>query len=195
MRHGKVGRKLKRTASHRKATLSALSVSLLEHKRITTTVAKAKETRNVVERLITKAKNAVARETEGTGLNVHARRHVFSLLRDRKAVTTLFNEVAPKVATRPGGYTRVIKLGRRQGDGAEMAIIELVDFQVGAEKTSKAKKAATKKARKAEPKAEAAAAEASAETAPEGVAEPESEGKAKAKPKKKAAKGGASSKA
>jgi len=137
MRHGKAGRKLNRTASHRKATLSALGVSLLRHKRITTTAAKAKETRSIIEPLITKAKNAVAVETEDTGKNVHARRHVFSVLRDRTAVTTLFDEVAPKVASRPGGYTRVIKLGRRRGDGAEMAVIELVDFNIADEKPAK----------------------------------------------------------
>jgi len=178
MRHGKSGRKLKRTASHRKATLSALSVSLLHHKRITTTVAKAKETKNVIEPLITRAKNAVAAETDETGKNVHARRHVFSVLRDRTAVTELFNEVAPKVASRPGGYTRVIKLGRRRGDGAEMAVIELVDFSLAGEKPAKtAKKQAAKRTKKGSAKAPAkaeatAATETSEETAaPQAAAE------------------------
>jgi large subunit ribosomal protein L17 len=192
MRHGKVGRKLGRTASHRKATLSALSVSLIRHKRITTTVAKAKETRNVIEKLITKAKNAVALETEESGKNVHARRHIFSLLRDRDAVMTLFNEVAPKVATRPGGYTRVVKLGQRQGDGAEMAIIELVDFNLAGEKPAKtAKKTAAKKPKKSSskktvaPKAEEATS-ASAEseespTATDDAAKPAEKPKTKGK--------------
>jgi len=150
MRHQKSGRKLKRTASHRRATLSALSVSLIKHKRITTTLAKAKETRMVVEPLITRAKNAVAGETAETPKNVHARRVTFAFLRERGAVTTLFNDIAPKVAQRPGGYTRVIKLGRRRGDGAEMAVIELVDFQAGAEKAASAP--AAKAAKKTAPK-------------------------------------------
>ena len=136
MRHQNSGRKLKRTASHRRATLSALSVAIILHKRITTTVAKAKEARMVVERLITRAKNAVAGETGETPKNIHARRICFAFLRDRAALTALFTDIAPKVAQRPGGYTRVVKLGRRKGDGAEMAVIELVDFHVGAEKPS-----------------------------------------------------------
>lgn len=142
MRHLVAGRKLGRTASHRKATLSALSVALIQHKRIRTTTAKAKEARKVVERLITKAKNAVAKEAGAKGKDVHSRRDVFAFLRDRSAVTTLFNEIAQKVATRPGGYTRVVKLGRRHGDGAEVAVLELVDFNVGQDKT--AAKAANK---------------------------------------------------
>lgn len=173
MRHQKAGRKLKRTASHRRATLSALSVALIKHKRITTTLAKAKELRLVVEPVITRAKNAVAGETADGPKNVHARRMTFAFLRDRDAVTALYKDVAPKVAARPGGYTRVVKLGRRYGDGAEMAIIELVDFQLGAEKPA-AKSAAKKEAkggrkktsgpRKAAPKKEKETAEASAET-------------------------------
>src|SRR3989339_1672423 len=136
MRHQNSGRKLGRTASHRKATLSALSVSLIQHKRIRTTTAKAKEARMVVEKLITRAKRAVVRETDGKQKDVHARREVFAFLRDRTAVSTLFNDIAPKVATRPGGYTRVVKLGRRLGDGAEIAILELVDYNTGQEKAA-----------------------------------------------------------
>ncbi|HXG38183.1 MAG TPA: 50S ribosomal protein L17 [Bacteroidota bacterium] len=146
MRHRKKGRKLKRTHSHRKATLSALSVSLIQHKKIQTTEAKAKETRRVVERLITRAKRAVLNEGEGKPKNVHARRQVFSFLRDREAVKTLFNEIAPKVATRPGGYTRVVKLGQRHGDGAPLALIELVDYNAANVERATAKVAA--KARK-----------------------------------------------
>jgi large subunit ribosomal protein L17 len=142
-----------------------LSIALIQHKRIKTTIAKAKETRVVVERLITKAKNAVAAETEETGKNVHVRRNVFSFLRDRTAVVTLFNDIAPKVSTRPGGYTRVVKLGQRQGDGAEMAIIELVDFNLADDKkpAESTKKVSTRKAKKPAKKDEAG--EAAAEKA------------------------------
>jgi large subunit ribosomal protein L17 len=146
MRHLNSGRKLSRTASHRRATLSALCVAIIKHKRIRTTTAKAKETRMFVEKVITRAKNAVVKETAGSAKDVHARREVFAFLRDRDAVIELFKEVAPKVATRAGGYTRVVKLGRRLGDGAEVAILELVDFNVGQEK------AAAKAAKKAQPR-------------------------------------------
>lgn len=160
MRHLNSGRKLGRTASHRKATLSALSVSLIQHKRIRTTTAKAKEARMVVEKLISRAKRAVVKETDGKLKDVHARREVFAFLRDRTAVTTLFNDIAPKVASRPGGYTRVVKLGRRLGDGAEIAILELVDYNTGQEKAAaKAAKAATSRKKTGKkPKAESSAA-------------------------------------
>ncbi len=118
MRHANKGRKLGRTASHRKATLKALATALFRYKRIRTTVAKAKETRTFAEALITKAK----------GDTVHARRHVARFINDRAVVQELFNEIVPKVGERPGGYTRVVKLGHRLGDAAEMAILELVDF-------------------------------------------------------------------
>jgi large subunit ribosomal protein L17 len=148
MRHRKSGRKLKRTASHRRATLGALSTALLRHKRIMTTVAKAKETRMVVEKLITRAKNASAREdapaiaissrqkkfNEAGG---HARREVGRLIKDRSVINELFSTIADKVASRPGGYTRIVKLGQRKGDAAEMAVIELVDFNAGQELTGK----------------------------------------------------------
>src|SRR5213593_2166735 len=114
MRHRKSGRKLKRTASHRKATLIALSTALLRHKKIRTTVAKAKETRMVVEKMITRAKNAVS--TEGEKKNIHARRQIARSIKDRDVVKELFGEIAAKVANRPGGYTRVVKLGQRHGD-------------------------------------------------------------------------------
>lgn len=154
MRHRKSGRKLKRTASHRKATLIALSTALIRHKKIHTTVAKAKETRMFVEKLITRAKNAVA--TEGEKKNVHARREISRYIKDREVVTELFGEIAPKVANRAGGYTRVVKLGQRAGDGAEVAVLELVDFQVTEEKKkadSKQEKSKKKK-EKAAPAAE-----------------------------------------
>lgn len=131
MRHRKAGRKLKRTASHRKATLIALSTALLRHKKIRTTVAKAKETRSFVEKLITRAKNAVAREANSNRKDVHARREVFRYIKDRAVVQELFAEIAPKVLSRPGGYTRVVKLGQRHGDGAQVALLELVDYNIG----------------------------------------------------------------
>ncbi len=154
MRHGNKGRKLGRTASHRKATLSSLSVAVIRHKKVRTTTAKAKEARMVVEKLITRAKRAVSKEGEGKPKDVHARREVFAFLRDRDAVSTLFNDIAPKVATRAGGYTRVVKLGQRHGDGAEVAILELVDFNTGQEKTTPKPKAKATAARKRGPKKE-----------------------------------------
>ncbi|MBI4428398.1 MAG: 50S ribosomal protein L17 [Ignavibacteriales bacterium] len=170
MRHLKSGRKLKRTSSHRKATLAALSASLIQHKKIWTTAAKAKETRMFVEKLITRAKNAVAHEGDGKLKNVHARRQVFAFLRDRAAVSTLFNDIAPKVANRPGGYTRVVKLGRRYGDGAELAVIELVDYNTGQEKAAakpaaKAAKGGANKTKKSSQKEKTASKEAKAEAA------------------------------
>ena len=152
MRHRKSGRKLKRTASHRKATLIALCTALLRSKKIRTTVAKAKETRMVVEKLITRAKNAVA--SEGTVKNVHARRQIARYIKEREVVKELFSEIAQKVAHRAGGYTRVIKLGQRAGDGAEVALLELVDYNTGQEtaktkeKPAKAKKESDKKKKK-----------------------------------------------
>jgi large subunit ribosomal protein L17 len=121
MRHLKKGRKLKRTRSHRKATLSALATSLFLHKRIVTTVAKAKEARIFAEKLITKAKRG----------DVHSRRLVARVIRDREAVKELFNEIAPRVMDRPGGYTRVVRIGFRRGDSAELAVLELVDYNIG----------------------------------------------------------------
>lgn len=156
MRHRKSGRKLKRTASHRKATLIALSTALLRNKKIRTTVARAKETRMFVERLITRAKNAIT--PEGDKINIHARRQIARYIKDREVMKELFTEIAPKVANRHGGYTRVIKLGQRYGDGAEVAVLELVDFNTGKapEKSSskeKAKKEKTEKKEKKEKKA------------------------------------------
>lgn len=118
MRHLVKGRKLGRTASHRKATMQALAIALIQERRIQTTVPKAKELRRFVEPLITRAK------VDST----HNRREVFSRLNDKYTVTELFEEVGPKAKDRPGGYTRVIKLGYRSGDAAELAMIELVDY-------------------------------------------------------------------
>jgi large subunit ribosomal protein L17 len=158
MRHQKSGRKLKRTSSHRKATLAALSTSVILHKKIRTTVAKAKEARMVVEKLVTRAKNAAAKESDSAPKQVAARRVLFAFLRNKAAVSTLFKEIAPKVANRPGGYTRVVKLGRRHGDGAELAILELVDFNVGQDKAAKKASAKKKESTKARKKVAAAAA-------------------------------------
>lgn len=118
MRHGKKINHLGRQVGHRKAMLANMACSLIEHKRINTTVAKAKALKQYIEPLVTKSK------TDDT----HNRRIVFSYLKSKYAVTELFREVAPKVGDRPGGYTRIIKLGNRLGDNAEMAMIELVDF-------------------------------------------------------------------
>ncbi len=118
MRHGDKINNLSRTASHRSALLSNLAIQLIANKRIVTTLAKAKALRTYVEPLITKAK-------ENT---THQRRIVFSYLQDKEVITELFSTVAEKIAGRPGGYTRIIKLGKRQGDAAETAMIELVDF-------------------------------------------------------------------
>jgi len=144
MRHRKKLRKLGRTSSHRRATLIALTTSLLRHKRIRTTLAKARETRLVVEKIITRAKNAVASET-AEKKNVHARRVVARYIKDREVISELFGDIAAKVAGRPGGYTRIVKLGQRFGDGAEVAIVELVDFHTGQETEKETPKAAKAK--------------------------------------------------
>ncbi len=125
MRHGKKFNHLGRTAAHRKAMLANMACSLIEHKRINTTVAKAKALKQFVEPLITKSKTENNQTAEKGS---HNRRIVFSKLRNKEAITELFGAVAEKVGDRPGGYTRIIKLGNRLGDNADMAMIELVDF-------------------------------------------------------------------
>src|SRR5690554_1595913 len=152
MRHGKKINHLGRTNSHRKAMLSNMATSLLMHKRITTTLAKAKALRTYVEPLITKSK------TDST----HSRRTVFSYLKDKEAITILFREISEKVANRPGGYTRIIKLANRLGDNSEMAIIELVDYnevynkgEAKVEKKTTRRRGASKKKADAPEKAEA----------------------------------------
>ena len=139
MRHGDKVNNLSRTKAHRDALLSNLACQLIEHKRIVTTLAKAKALRVYVEPLITKGK------TNST----HQRRVVFSYLQDKAAITELFGPVAEKIAGRPGGYTRIIKLGTRTGDNAETAMIELVDFNEIYGKGKGEAKAATKKTRRA----------------------------------------------
>ena len=147
MRHNKKFDHLGRTADHRKAMLANLAISLIMHKRITTTVAKAKALKKYVEPLITKAKED----------STNARRVVFSYLQNKYAIKELFGEVSAKVGDRPGGYTRIIKLGTRQGDAAQICFIELVDFDENMAKTA-AKKKTTRRSRKST-KAEAPAAE------------------------------------
>lgn len=130
MRHNYSGRKLKRTASHKRALMANLATSLFEHKRLITTVAKAKELRPFAEQLITRAKNAYAgeRSAEATGVDVHSRRMVGRYIRNKAVLQELFDTIAPAVAERAGGYTRIVKLGNRRGDTAAEALIELVDW-------------------------------------------------------------------
>ena len=135
MIHGRAGRKLKRTSSHRRATFSALSTSLFRHKKIRTTLAKAKEMRMVVEKIISRAKRTAAKEAAGGPKDIHARREVARFIHDKEVVKLLFSEIALKVGQRAGGYTRVVKLGRRFGDAAEVAVLELVDYNTGKEET------------------------------------------------------------
>ena len=156
MRHNKKFNHLGRTASHRSAMLSNMACSLIKHKRITTTVAKAKALKKFVEPLITKSKDDTT----------NSRRVVFSNLQDKIAVTELFKEISVKVADRPGGYTRIIKTGHRLGDNAEMCFIELVDYDENMAKTATAKKT-TRTRRSKKSAAEAPAAEvATTEEAP-----------------------------
>ena len=150
MRHGKKFNHLGRTKSHRKAMLANMATSLITHKRISTTLAKAKALRMYVEPLLTKSKDDTT----------HSRRTVFSYLQDKDAVTILFRDIATKIANRPGGYTRIIKLNNRLGDNAEMALIELVDYNTvyGVDASSEEKKTTRRSRSKAKP--------ASAEKAP-----------------------------
>jgi len=161
MRHGKKFNHLSRTTSHRAAMLSNMASSLILSKRISTTVAKAKALRKYVEPLLTKSK------TDDT----NSRRVVFSYLQNKESVSELFNEVAEKIATRPGGYTRILKTGNRFGDNAEMCIIELVDYNDLMQKEAKEEKPKTRRSRRGSGKKEeaseveaSASAEASSET-------------------------------
>ncbi|MBP5557602.1 MAG: 50S ribosomal protein L17 [Bacteroidales bacterium] len=161
MRHQKSINHLGRTAAHRKAMLSNMACSLIKHKRIETTLAKAKELRKFVEPLVTKCKSDTT----------HSRRVVFSYLHDKYAVTELYREIAQKVADRPGGYTRILKTGFRQGDNAEMCMIEFVDYNetytVHTEKkASKTRRSRSKKATTAPAEEPVAAAETPAVEAP-----------------------------
>jgi len=156
MRHGDKIKNLSRTASHRKALLSNLACQLIEHKRIITTLAKAKALRVYVEPMITKAKEN----------STHQRRVVFSYLQDKEAIKELFDVISAKVAGRPGGYTRIIKLGTRVGDNAEQALIELVDFNEVYGKGVATKAEPAKKTRRGSSKKKATDATETAEEAP-----------------------------
>ena len=146
MRHSRVINHLGRTSSHRKSMLSNMAASLILHKRITTTTAKAKALRTFVEPLITKSKED----------STHSRRVVFSYLKDKIAVAELFREVSPKVAARPGGYTRILKTGHRIGDNADMCILELVDYNEAMIGGEAAKTKTTRRRRSPKKKDEAA---------------------------------------
>lgn len=130
MRHNRAGRKLGRTSEHRRALFRNQLCSLIKHERIITTLPKAKELRPIVERMITKTRMANG---------VHARRLVGRWVADRDLIKRLFSEIGPRFATRPGGYTRIVKLGPRRGDGAELAILELVDYKLPTVKKEKKK--------------------------------------------------------
>lgn len=166
MRHNKKFNHLGRTASHRSAMLSNMACSLIKHKRITTTVAKAKALKKFVEPLITKSKEDTT----------NSRRVVFSNLQDKIAVTELFKEISVKIADRPGGYTRIIKTGNRLGDNAEMCFIELVDYNENMAKEKVAKKATCIRRSKK-----------SAEAAPAAVEEPATETSKAEEPKAESA--------
>ncbi|GAB2974320.1 hypothetical protein GCM10027049_05700 [Mucilaginibacter puniceus] len=158
MRHGKKHNHLGRTTSHRRAMLANMATSLILHKRITTTLAKAKALRVYAEPILTKGKDDTT----------HSRRTVFSYLQDKDAVSILFRDIAPKIASRPGGYTRIIKLENRLGDNAEMAIIELVDYNTTYTSDSEAqaaKKSTRRRGGKGKGGATAAAPVAAAATA------------------------------
>lgn len=161
MRHGKKFNHLGRTASHRKALLSNMACSLIEHKRINTTVAKAKALRVYVEPLLTKAKEDTT----------HNRRTVFSYLQNKEAVTELFRTIAPKIAERNGGYCRIIKTGFRLGDGADTAMIELVDFNELYSAKSEAKKTTRRSRRSSSKKETSEAPEVKAEESAEKAGE------------------------
>lgn len=168
MRHGKKINHLGRTASHRSALLSNMASSLIESKRITTTVAKAKALKKYVEPLITKSKDD----------STHSRRVVFSYLQNKESVKVLFGEVAEKIGTRPGGYTRIIKLGKRQGDNAEMCIMELVDYNELLVKETKSEKPKAKRSRRSKSTSKAAEAttvEATEETKTDSASDSTSE--------------------
>ncbi len=161
MRHSRVINHLGRTNLHRKAMLANMATSLILHKRITTTTAKAKALKTYIEPLITKSKED----------STHSRRVVFSYLKDKAAVAELFREISPKVAERPGGYTRILKTGNRIGDNAEMCILELVDYNEAMLGGAEAAKGKTRRRRSPKKKTETEAAVKAAEKTTEVTAE------------------------
>lgn len=152
MRHNRKFNHLSRTASHRNAMLANMASSLIKHKRITTTVAKAKALKKYIEPLLTKSKSDTT----------NSRRVVFSYLQDKYAISELFKEISVKIADRPGGYTRIIKTGHRLGDNAEMCFIELVDYNENMAKDAAKKSTRTRRSRKKSAATEAPATEAQA---------------------------------
>jgi large subunit ribosomal protein L17 len=173
MRHGKKINHLGRTSAHRKAMLSNMASSLILHKRVTTTVAKAKALRKYVEPLLTKSKNDTT----------HSRRTIFSYLKNKDSVKILFDEISEKIATRPGGYTRILKTGNRLGDNADMCIIELVDYNenmlgaAAAAAKPKTRRRSRKKDNSTSPEANAAATTDGSPAEDNNVADSESETK------------------
>jgi large subunit ribosomal protein L17 len=180
MRHNNANNNLGRKSAHRKAMLSNMASSLIAHKRIKTTTAKAKALRVFIEPILTKSKED----------STHARRLAFTSLQDKDAVTTLFREVSPKIADRPGGYTRILKIGTRAGDAAEMCYIELVDFNeamlagAGAGETKTARRSRRGSKKKTEEEAPKKAAKTEAATKAK-VKKPIAKTAAKASPKAK----------
>lgn len=176
MRHGKKFNHLGRKAPHRKAMLSNMACSLIEHKRIETTTAKARELRKYIEPLITKSKNDTT----------HSRRIVFRYLKNKHAVTELFRDIAVKVGDRPGGYTRIIKLGNRLGDNAQMAFIELVDYNdiyTGKEEAKKTTRRSRRGGKASAASDEASKPESTSESTPVLTEAPAKDAKEKAEPK------------
>ena len=165
MRHNKKFNHLSRTASHRKAMLSNMAISLIRHKRITTTLAKAKELKKFFEPLVTKAKDDTT----------NSRRVVFRYLQDKESIKELFNEISTKVGDRPGGYTRIIKLGQRAGDNADICFIELVDYDENMAKTAAKKTTRTRRSRKSTKVEEAAEVKPAETAAPATEAKAETE--------------------
>ncbi|MCE5346365.1 MAG: 50S ribosomal protein L17 [Bacteroidales bacterium] len=163
MRHNRVINHLGRTSSHRNAMIANMATSLILHKRITTTMAKAKALRTFVEPLITKSKED----------STHSRRVVFSYLKDKDAVAELFRDISPKIAERPGGYTRILKIGNRIGDNADMCILELVDYNEAMLGGEAVKTKATRRRRSSKKKEEAVVAENAVNDVTAQVGEPE----------------------
>jgi large subunit ribosomal protein L17 len=177
MRHQRVINHLGRTSAHRKSMISNMAVSLILHKKITTTTAKAKALRTFVEPLITKSKED----------STHSRRIVFGYLKDKTAVSELFREISPKIADRPGGYTRILKTGNRIGDNAEMCIMELVDFNEAMKGGEAAAKPKATRRRRSVKKSTAGEVEA-AKTEKPAAAKAKKSPKAEATPEKKSKK-------
>jgi len=173
MRHQRVINHLGRTSSHRKSMLANMASSLILHKRITTTTAKAKALRTYIEPLITKSKED----------STHSRRTVFSYLKDKEAVAELFRDISPKIAERPGGYTRILKIGNRIGDNADMCIMELVDYNVNMLGGEPVKAKTTRRKRSPKKKTEAGVEQVPAEKSESGKAKKTTTAAAKAKAK------------